>query len=394
MVETEIREFLNKCSFYENIIDIEEINKEEIKLKFPSGTTLTLNKSNLDTLFNKYQKDNDIPKIFDPPLGMVYKNMIIYDLKSSSNIVPFSFEMNNSNYKVYTVEKRVDAFSDDILNDFEKLILFQDSWLEDYYLVVEILDSNFELIDPIQIAYLIQLNSMFFDYNIILYQNLDLSFYKITPELQSEIYTIEKDPIKKFIKLFQVPPIIFQYFLQADNAINPINLRFLSFYQIIEYSTDMFYHKSKTKAIKQKILTLLSDINNPIKVDQSIPKIINLIHTKYPKEESQSIKIEAVLKSFIDSDDFFKIFKLLPEISINNKTYPEINKNKKSEFHTLLRKRIYGIRNSIVHSNPLSLKASPLDIFSSGHIIYRELSIMYYICEQIIKKYQYIVGIN
>lgn len=159
-----------------------------------------------------------------------------------------------------------------------------------------------------------------------------------------------KISFKKYI------PELIEYYKIAQK-INYLPFKFLCYYNIIEY----FLDKSAIMYLSKKIKNIVIKPDFHIRFDSYTTELLHLFQNEGQKTEKDVVKINRVIKEFIElsdirqifSDDFLDYFKKKSEI-LNSKVLElePILFDSQDEFVRTLTNRIYRMRCSIVHSNP------------------------------------------
>jgi len=184
-------------------------------------------------------------------------------------------------------------------------------------------------------------------------------------------------------------PELFEYVKSAESVRYP-PFRFLSFFQIIEYYCDRSTYKIFSKNLKEMMLK--PDFH--FKIDEYLPKAINLFRSSAPNIVAERKKIFNVLKEFIDIEDFQLYFKdnkhIITDIIFSNKLeLPKIKFDNENIFLNSLTTRIYKLRNSIVHSNPDYDEERVKPLIPTKSDLYNmedEIELIKYIANQIAQK--------
>lgn len=169
-----------------------------------------------------------------------------------------------------------------------------------------------------------------------------------TPEIPTEKIELI---FKKYV------PELIQYFHIAEK-VDFVPFKFICYYHIIEYFSD----KSAHKVISSEIQRILRKPDFHSKIDAYVDTAIRLFKRETEKTVSDKLKIERVLKQYIDREE---LKEALTELAIlDNFTQeviidcskplrlPGVNFDQDGNFYGDLTKRIYSLRCSIVHSNP------------------------------------------
>ena len=152
-------------------------------------------------------------------------------------------------------------------------------------------------------------------------------------------------------------PELIQYFHIAEK-VDFIPFKFICYYHIIEYFSD----KSAYHLVSNEVKKILLKPDFHLKTDYYVTSAINLFKKENDKYTGDKIKIERVLKQYINREEIKETINeidLLENFSKEiilecNKPLklPAINFESDGNFYNELTKRIYTVRCSIVHSNP------------------------------------------
>lgn len=171
---------------------------------------------------------------------------------------------------------------------------------------------------------------------------------KRTSELPKEKINLV---FKKYI------PELIQYFHIAEK-VDFLPFKFICYYHIIEYFSD----KSAYHIVSGEVKKLLLKPDFHLKTDTYVNQAINLFKRENDKHTNDKVKIERVLKQYIDREalkEAMTELELVTHFSAEETLdcskplkLPAINFDQDGNFYSELTKRIYSIRCSIVHSNP------------------------------------------
>ncbi|MDW3209655.1 MAG: hypothetical protein R8N23_07305 [Reichenbachiella sp.] len=165
-------------------------------------------------------------------------------------------------------------------------------------------------------------------------------------------------PEKKIDLIYKnyIPELI-QYFHTAEK-VDFLPFKFITYYHIIEYFSD----KSAYKIVSDEVKKLMLKPDFHVKTDHYINQAINIFKKENEKHTTDKIKIERVLRQYINREELqsaLNEYELIEhfekDITIQcNKplTLPAIDFGKEGNFYQNLTKRVYSLRCSIVHSNP------------------------------------------
>ncbi|MDV3540997.1 hypothetical protein CMU94_17930 [Elizabethkingia anophelis] len=152
-------------------------------------------------------------------------------------------------------------------------------------------------------------------------------------------------------------PELIQYFHIAEK-VDFLPFKFICFYHIIEYFSD----KSAYHLVSNEVKKILLKPDFHVKTDQYVNIAINLFKKENDKYTGDKIKVERVLRQYINREELKKAIidlELLEYFSqdiildcVKPLRLPAINFEQEGNFYSELTKRIYSLRCSIVHSNP------------------------------------------
>lgn len=166
---------------------------------------------------------------------------------------------------------------------------------------------------------------------------------------------LPNEPINLVYKKY-IPELI-QYFHTAEK-VDFLPFKFITYYHILEYFSD----KSAYKVVAEEVKKLLLKPDFHIKTNNYINQAINIFKKENEKHTTDKIKIERVLRQFVDREelrDALNEFEILENFEkeltldcVKPLKLPAIDFEKDGNFYSNLTKRIYSLRCSIVHSNP------------------------------------------
>lgn len=152
-------------------------------------------------------------------------------------------------------------------------------------------------------------------------------------------------------------PELIQYFHIAEK-VDFLPFKFICYYHIIEYFSD----KSAYDLVSKEVKKILLKPDFHLKTDKYVTSAINLFKKENDRHTNDKVKIERVLKQYIERTelketleeiDLIKHFsKELTFDCVKPLILPAIDFDKDGNFFGELTKRIYSTRCSIVHSNP------------------------------------------
>jgi hypothetical protein len=203
------------------------------------------------------------------------------------------------------------------------------------------------------------LNSILFDIEFnygLIFETISLS--SLFRRLKRKRLRYSEIPDEKINLVYKkyIPELI-QYFHLAEK-VDYLPFKFVCYYHIIEYFSD----KSAYHLVSNEVKRLLLKPDFHINTDNYVNQAINLFKKENDKYTGDKIKIERVLKQFINRDDLkdtlnnYGILEYFTkEVMIDcvkPLKLPAINFEQDGSFFSELTKRIYSMRCSIVHSNP------------------------------------------
>ncbi|MDX8551778.1 hypothetical protein KHC33_04095 [Methanospirillum sp. J.3.6.1-F.2.7.3] len=189
---------------------------------------------------------------------------------------------------------------------------------------------------------------------------------------------------------------VISYYQMARTTDNP-SLKFLSFYQILEYFFNAEYYQNLRNDVRMKITHPAFSFES----DKSIQELILLINNqiRYGKTQKQKNEYER-LKSLLNSNfnDFSSLIQQLNEydeslieyysknhVSFCKGPFVDFLKSNINEICEKLSSRIYKIRNAIVHSkDDNEYRYIP---FRDDKELYKEIPLIQLISEEIIIKH-------
>lgn len=187
-------------------------------------------------------------------------------------------------------------------------------------------------------------------------------------------------------------PELIQYFHLAEK-VDYLPFKFICYYHILEYFSD----KSAYSIVSKEVKKILLKPDFHIKTDQYVNTAINIFKKENDKYTGDKIKVERVLKQFIDREEMKDTLIAIEKLEYFSKEIiidcikplklPAINFDQDGNFYSELTKRIYSLRCSIVHSNPDfdENKAVPFNPTSSNlHKLKIEIEMIAEIAKKII----------
>ena len=152
-------------------------------------------------------------------------------------------------------------------------------------------------------------------------------------------------------------PELIDYF-HTGEKVDYIPFKFICYFHIIEY----FQDKSAFFIVREKLKNIMLKPDFSLNVNLYATQALNLIKQESEKNQTDKIKIQRVLKQFIEIDEFTQFLKNeelfdyfstdMTMIFSKNLVLPAIDFTSDTKFIETLTNRIYSIRCSIVHSNP------------------------------------------
>lgn len=166
---------------------------------------------------------------------------------------------------------------------------------------------------------------------------------------------LPSEPISLVYKKY-IPELI-QYFHTAEK-VDFLPFKYITYYHILEYFSD----KSAYKVVSDEVKKLLLKPDFHIKTSHYINQAVNIFKKENEKHITDKIKIERVLKQFVNRQDLkesltdYEIIEHFEkELTLDCSKplkLPAIDFDEEQKFYANLTKRIYSLRCSIVHSNP------------------------------------------
>ena len=183
-----------------------------------------------------------------------------------------------------------------------------------------------------------------------------------------------------------------QHYLLAVSTDNPV-IEYLSYYHILEHFFESVFNEDIIKAVQLSITS--PDFSYKRKND--IDKLIKLINKRSQiKKETIIFSEEEALRLCIEK--FIDLTKLIDELNVYDNTLIDFYKNNKVGFsngievnirnndvkkvYTMLAKRIYATRNSLVHSK--DGEKSKYTPFKDDRTLVKEVPLMRFISEMVI----------
>jgi hypothetical protein len=203
------------------------------------------------------------------------------------------------------------------------------------------------------------LNSVLFDIE----YNFSLSFETINiNSLQRKLWRKPKPRYELPIEAINLTykkylPELIDYF-HTGEKVDYIPFKFICYFHIVEY----FQDKSAFFIVREKLKNIMLKPDFSLNVNLYATQALNLIKQESEKNQTDKIKIQRVLKQFLDVDEFKQFLvneelldyfsKDLTMVFTKNLILPAIDFTSDTKFIETLTNRIYSIRCSIVHSNP------------------------------------------
>lgn len=165
-------------------------------------------------------------------------------------------------------------------------------------------------------------------------------------------------PTEKFNLVYKkyIPELI-QYFHIAEK-VDFLPFKFICYYHIIEYFSD----KSAYDLVSKEVKKILLKPDFHLKTDKYVTTAINFFKKENDRHTNDKVKVERVLKQYIQREELKESIEELELIEHFSKpltfdcvkplVLPAIDFEKDGNFFGELTKRIYSTRCSIVHSNP------------------------------------------
>lgn len=223
-------------------------------------------------------------------------------------------------------------------------------------------------------------SSMLQNRNYLIVENIE----KITKTIRPLIRRITREPID--VPYRRYTDEVVQYFIDGNSARVP-KIKFLSFYNVLEFYFDKIYIDDKCLRIQELITSPKFNHNNL----KHYIKILELLDIKKAKHlgkvnitESESLKL--LIKKFINLDDF-KQFLQRNTFYINNNAYKVENtkfsiEDSDENLTNKICNRIYKVRNALVHSKE-GEDIRYIPIKDDIHIL-EEIELIKYLAQEVI----------
>mgnify|MGYP007086021942 CR=1 FL=1 len=213
------------------------------------------------------------------------------------------------------------------------------------------------------------------------------TFSRKSPESQSPMRFVSN----------QYPHELVEFFRTGSNKAISNVIRYWAYYQILEYFFPQVVLHDKKKTVHGLILHPSFDPHS----DESLSQLVEVILKRDSETRGEIAQLEAVLKEYVSHEEFLvflndseltsdveKAFNPMPQSCKSDKIPgTEVNLKKTDLFHSSLARRIYTIRNGIVHSKKLSDAERELNLIpgtSNDLALQSDLQILRYIAELVI----------
>jgi hypothetical protein len=171
---------------------------------------------------------------------------------------------------------------------------------------------------------------------------------KVRNEIPTEqINLIHKKYISELIEYYHI-----------GEKVDFLPFKYICYYHIIEYFSD----KSAYYVVSEKLKNLLLKPDFHQQTNKYVAQAINFFKKENDRYTSDKIKIDRVLRQFVNREelkdyltenDTIEHFEKECVLECNKElTLPKIDFSQDANFYTNLTKRVYSLRCSIVHSNP------------------------------------------
>tara|TARA_R110001583_G_scaffold100931_1_gene247206 strand:- start:1417 stop:2655 length:1239 start_codon:yes stop_codon:yes gene_type:complete len=251
------------------------------------------------------------------------------------------------------------ATSDDLISKYSQILRGARRFSRRTPLIIEINNLSKPTVEGIENDTRNILNSVLFDieytyglgFETINIDSLTRRFFRrndLFDELPLESVNLV---YKKYI------PELIEYF-HIGEKVDYLPFKFICYYHIIEYFSD----KSAYHVVSGYLKNLLLKPDFHTKTNHYVNQAINFFKKESDRYTSDKIKVERVLRQFVDRTELKEVLENLEILEHFEKTaelecsktlnLPKIDFNTDSNFYLNLTKRIYSVRCSIVHSNP------------------------------------------
>ncbi|MDP3066645.1 MAG: hypothetical protein Q8N08_07900 [Methanobacteriaceae archaeon] len=177
------------------------------------------------------------------------------------------------------------------------------------------------------------------------------------------------------------------YYHQALSAENPV-LEFLSYYQVLEYYYKIVADEDLINGTKNIIATPDFSSENAEKLEKLV-SFIKGTENRYNEENS----LQLVLKKYLDVDELrydlnnydVDFYEHITNGEIEFVEVPQLRELEDAQFKKLLARRIYRIRNALIHSKE-GFKDRYVPFSEHESELRRELPLMRFTAEQVLLK--------
>lgn len=360
-----------------------ELNIEERKVEYDEGDIRTyylihgLKKNeNIDFLIRE-ETDLDIfeellqenPYFFTDFIGVQKDNTIQIALSKVSFRTFRGFDRDDEESEVISLRlsyfkndleiKLRYASSDCLVSKYSQILRGARRYSRRPPLILEIENFKNETADGLEVDTRNILNSVLFDieftygfgFETINIDSLTRRFFR----RNNQFSELPKGKINLVYKKY-IPELI-EYF-HIGEKVDYLPFKFICYYHIIEYFSD----KSAYHVVSEYLKGLMLKPDFHTKTNKYVNQAINFFKKENDRYTSDKIKVERVLKQFVNREELkdnlseigiLEHFEKEEELMCSKALkLPKIDFSTDSNFYQNLTKRIYSIRCSIVHSNP------------------------------------------
>jgi hypothetical protein len=164
---------------------------------------------------------------------------------------------------------------------------------------------------------------------------------------KQQISLIHKNYISELIEYYHI-----------GEKVDFLPFKYICYYHIIEYFSD----KSAYYVVSEKLKSLILKPDFHEQTNKYVAQAVNFFKKENDRYTSDKIKIDRVLRQFVDKDELKEYLTLNETIDHFEKDcvlecnkdleLPKIDFYQETNFYNSLTKRVYSLRCSIVHSNP------------------------------------------
>jgi hypothetical protein len=152
-------------------------------------------------------------------------------------------------------------------------------------------------------------------------------------------------------------PELIEYF-HIGYKVDYLPFKYMCYFHIIEYFSD----RSAYQVVAQQIKNIILKPDFHLKMSDYVNQAINVFKKETDKYTTDKIKINRVLRQFIDMSElkeYFESLNILDHFAQSATLHcskplvlPAVDFSSENNFYDTLARRIYSLRCSIVHSNP------------------------------------------